>query len=211
VPATWGVFAEVLCPGKPFTFTFVQQVLDEVIALFPAPFVHIGGDEVPKDRWRACASCQAIMRREGLANEDALQRWFTDSIGRVLATRGKRLIGWNEIMHGGQLLPSTVVQSWEDSSWTRRAIEAGHDVIASPNPWTYLDASPRDRPLSRVYEFEPVPPGVTPAQARRVLGGEVPLWSERITSPANLELMAWPRTLAFAEVMWSARRAICRG
>lgn len=204
VPATWGVFAEVLCPGKPSTFTFVQRVLDEVIALFPAPFVHIGGDEVPKDRWRACASCQAIMRREGLANEDELQRWFTDSIGRVLASRGKRLIGWNEIMHGGKLLPTTVVQSWEDSSWTRRAIEAGHDVIASPNAWTYLDASPRDRPVSRVYAFEPVPPGATPEQARRVLGGEVPLWSERITSPANLELMAWPRALAFAEVMWSA-------
>jgi len=203
VPATWGVFAEVMCPGKPFTFTFVQQVLDEVIALFPSPFVHIGGDEVPKDRWKTCASCKAIMRREGLGNEDELQRWFTDSIGRVLATRGKRLIGWNEIMHGGKLLPTTVVQSWEDTSWTRRAIEAGHDVIASPHGWTYLNVSPRERPLSQVYAFEPVPPGVTPDQARRVLGGEVPFWSEHITSPANLELMAWPRTLAFAEVMWS--------
>jgi hexosaminidase len=107
-------------------------------------------------------------------------------------------------MHGGQLLPSTVVQSWEDSSWTRRGIEAGHDVIASPNAWVYLDASPRDRPVARVYEFEPVPPNATPEQARRVLGSEVPYWSERITSPANLELMAWPRTLAFAEIMWSA-------
>ncbi len=204
VPTTWGVFAEVLCPGKPITFTFVQDVLDEVIALFPAPFVHIGGDEVPKDRWRDCASCQAIIQREGLANEEQLQRWFTDSIGRFLASRGKRLIGWNEIMHGGQLLPSTVVQSWEDSSWTRRGIEAGHDVIASPMEWAYLDASPSDRPLSKVYEFEPVPPSATPEQARRVLGGEVPFWSERITSPANLELMVWPRTLAFAEVMWSA-------
>ncbi|HMS03943.1 MAG TPA: beta-N-acetylhexosaminidase, partial [Gemmatimonadaceae bacterium] len=203
VPATWGVFAEVMCPGTPFTFTFVQQVLDEVIALFPSPFVHIGGDEVPKDRWRTCASCQAIMRREGLANEDELQRWFTDSIGRVLASRGKRLIGWNEIMHGGKLLPTTVVQSWEDTSWTRRAIEAGHDVIASPNGWPYLNVSPRERPLSQVYAFEPVPPGATPDQARRVLGGEVPFWSEHITSPANLELMAWPRTLAFAEEMWS--------
>ncbi len=203
VPTTWGVFADVLCPGKSFTFTFVQDVLDEVIPLFPAPFVHIGGDEVPKDRWRDCASCQAIIQREGLANEDELQRWFTDSIGRFLATRGRRLIGWNEIMHGGRLLPSTVVQSWEDSSWTRRGIEAGHEVIASPNEWTYLDASPRDRPLAKIYAFEPVPPGATPEQARRVLGGEVPLWSERITSPANLEFMAWPRALAFAEVMWS--------
>lgn len=203
VPATWGVFADILCVGKPVTFTFVQDVLDEVIALFPAPFVHIGGDEVPKDRWKECASCQEVIRREGLANEEELQRWFTDSIGRFLASRGKRLIGWNEIMHGGKLLPTTVVQSWEDTSWTRRGIEAGHDVIASPNPWLYLDASPGDRPLSRVYAFEPVPPGATPEQARRVLGSEVPFWSERITSPANLELMAWPRTFAFAEIMWS--------
>jgi hexosaminidase len=96
------------------------------------------------------------------------------------------------------------VQSWEDTSWTRRGIEAGHDVIASPHGWTYLNVSPRERPLSQVYAFEPVPPGATPEQARRVLGGEVPFWSEHITSPANLELMAWPRTLAFAEVMWSA-------
>jgi hexosaminidase len=204
VPTTWGVFSDILCVGNPVTFTFVQDVLDEVIALFPAPFVHIGGDEVPKERWKACASCQEVIRREGLANEEELQRWFTDSIGRFLASRGKRLIGWNEIMHGGKLLPTTVVQSWEDTSWTRRGIEAGHDVIASPNPWLYLDASPRDRPLSRVYEFEPVPPGATAEQARRVLGGEVPYWSERITSPANLELMAWPRTLAFAEIMWSS-------
>ena len=204
VPTQWGVFADVYCPGKPTTFTFLEGVLDEVIALFPSPYVHIGGDEVPKDRWRACESCQALMRREGLANEDELQRWFVNRMGRYLESKGRRLIGWNEILHGGALLPSAMVQSWEDSSWTRRAVVAGHDVIASPSEWTYLNRSPGELTLAHVYAFEPVPPGLTAAQRARVLGSEVTFWSEHITSPANLELMAWPRQLAFAEIMWSA-------
>lgn len=204
VATQWGVFADVYCPGKPSTFTFLEGVLDEVIALFPSPYVHIGGDEVPKDRWRSCDSCQALMRREGLADEDELQRWFVNRIARYLEAKGRRLIGWNEIMHGGALLPSAMVQSWEDSSWTRRAAVAGHDVIASPSEWTYLNRSPGDLTLAQVYAFEPVPPGLTEAQRARVLGSEVTFWSEHITSPTNLELMAWPRQLAFAEIMWSA-------
>lgn len=203
VAAQWGVFADVLCPGKPETFEFLEGVLDEVIALFPAPYVHIGGDEVPKDRWRACASCQDLMRREGLADEDELQRWFVNRMGRYLESKGRRLIGWNEIMHGGNLLASATVQSWEDSSWTRRAAVAGHDVIASPSEWTYLNRSPGDLTLAQVYAFEPLPSGLTPAQRARVLGSEVTFWSEHITSPANLELMAWPRQLAFADLIWS--------
>ncbi len=204
VATQWGVFADVYCPGKPSTFTFLEGVLDEVIALFPSPYVHIGGDEVPKDRWRSCESCQALMRQEGLADEDELQRWFVNRIARYLEAKGRRLIGWNEIMHGGALLPSAMVQSWEDSSWTRRAAVAGHDVIASPSEWTYLNRSPGELTLAQVYAFEPVPPGLTEAQRARVLGSEVTFWSEHITSPSNLELMAWPRQLAFAELMWSA-------
>ncbi len=205
VATQWGVFADVYCPGKETTFTFLQNVLDEVIALFPSREIHIGGDEVPKDRWRSCASCQALMQREKLANEDELQRWFVDRMARYLESKGRRLVGWNEIMHGGNLRPSAVVQSWEDSSWTRRAVVAGHAAIASPSQWTYLNRSAGELSLAQLYSFEPVPPGLTPEQSARVLGSEVPLWSEHITSGPNLELMMWPRALAFAEVLWSPR------
>lgn len=199
----WGVYTDVYCAGNEQTFTFLEQVLDEVIALFPSRYIHIGGDEVPNDRWRACPTCQELMRREGLASEDDLQRWFVGRIGAYLATRGRRLIGWNEILHGGHLLADATVQSWQDTSWTRRAVLEGHDVIASPEQWTYLNHSARDLTLERVYAFEPVPPGLDATAARRVLGGEVPLWSERIPTGATLDLMAFPRLLAFAEVMWS--------
>jgi hexosaminidase len=203
VPTTWGVYADVYCPGKETTFTFLQNVLDEVLTLFPSREIHIGGDEVPKDRWRACESCQALMKREKLATEDELQRWFVDRMAKYLESKGRRLVGWNEIMHGGNLRASAVVQSWEDSSWTRRAVVEGHAAIASPSQWTYLNRSPGELTLEQVYRFDPVPPGLTPEQRARVLGSEVPLWSENITSGTNLELMAWPRALAFAEVMWS--------
>ncbi len=204
VATTWGVFADVYCPGKESTFVFLQDVLDEVMALFPSPYIHIGGDEVPKDRWRACESCQALMRREGLADEEELQAWFVARIGKYLASHGRRLIGWNEILNGGSRLGDATIQSWQDSSWTRRAVLAGHDVIASPSEWTYLNRSARELTLERVYAFEPVPADFDAASARRVLGGETPLWSEHIVSPANLDLMAFPRVLAFADVMWSS-------
>lgn len=204
VPRTWGVFAEILCAGSPVTFEFLTGVLDEVLPLFPAPYVHIGGDEVPKDRWRACESCQAVIRREGLKDEEELQRWMVDSIGRFLAARGKRLIGWNEIMHGGRLQDGTMVQSWESAEWTTRAATAGYDVIASPNEFVYLNHHPGELSLTRVYGFEPVPPGLDSAAARRVRGSEAPFWSEHILSRQNLELLAWPRLLAFSEVLWSS-------
>lgn len=141
------------------------------------------------------------MQREHIASEEQLQNWFVGQIGAYLASRGKRLIGWNEILHGRRLMRSATAQSWEGSSWTRRAVVEGHDVIASPAEWTYLNPSAGELTLDHVYAFDPVPPGLTPTQSARVLGGETPLWSEHITSPANLELMAYPRLLAFAEVM----------
>ena len=204
VATTWGVFSDVYCPGKESTFTFVEHVLDEVMALFPSKYIHIGGDEVPKDRWKACASCQAVMRREGIANEDELQNWFVGRIAKYLEAHGRRLVGWNEILHGGHLIASATVQSWQDSSWTRRAVNEGHDVIASPGAFTYLNRPASELTLDHVYAFEPVPPGLDSTARQHVLGGEVPLWSEHIPSGANLDLMAYPRLLAFAEVMWSS-------
>ena len=197
------MFADIYCAGKEETFTFLFAVLDEVMTLFPSPVIHIGGDEAPKDRWKACESCQAVMRREGLADEEALQSWFMQRIARHVAQRGRRVIGWDEVLDG-PYLAGGIVHSWRDSSFTRTAVMRGHDVIASPNEFTYLNRSASELTLAGVYRFEPVPPGLTPDQTRRVLGGEVPLWSEHIVSGANLELMALPRLLAFADVMWSA-------
>ncbi|MEP6620313.1 MAG: beta-N-acetylhexosaminidase [bacterium] len=203
VATDWGVHADIYCVGEERTLAFVQNVLDEVIPLFSSPYIHIGGDEVPKARWRECKSCQDLMRRESLANEDELQRWFVGRIGQYLATRGKRLIGWNEILQGDHLMSGAIVQSWQDSSWTRRAALEGHDVIASPEQWTYLNRSASELTTDRVYSFDPIPPGLDSTTTRRVLGAEVALWSEHVVSGANLDLMTLPRTLAFAEVMWS--------
>jgi hexosaminidase len=203
VPTSWGVFADIYCAGKESTFTFLFGVLDEVMDLFPSPVIHIGGDEVPKDRWKACEPCQAVMRREGLADEEALQSWFIGRVAAHVAKRGRRVIGWDEVLDG-PYIAGGMVQSWRDSSFTRRAVERGHDVVASPNAFTYINQPANQVSLADVYRFEPVPPGLPSAGARRVLGGEVTLWSEHITSGANLELMTLPRLLAFAEVMWSA-------
>lgn len=203
VPTAWGVYADIYCAGKEETFTFLFNVLDEVMALFPSSVIHIGGDEVPKDRWKACAACQAVMQREGLKDEEALQTWFMGRIAAHVAKRGRRVTGWDEVLDG-PYIAGGMVQSWRDSSFTRKALLRGHDVVASPGDFTYINQPANQVSLASVYRFEPVPPSL-PAQATaRVLGGEVTLWSEHITSGANLELMALPRMLAFAEVMWHA-------
>jgi hexosaminidase len=196
----WGVFPDVLCP-RPRTFAFLRRVLDEVLALFPSRYVHIGGDEVPKDRWKACADCRDLMRSEGLKNEAELEGWFIGRIGRYLTSRGRRLVGWDEITEG-RLAPDAVVQVWRNAATIDSVVRLGHDVIASPGSDVYLDRSPGDLPLDRVYAFDPVPAGLTTAEAAHVLGGEAPLWSEGIT-PVNFDLMAFPRLVAFAEALWT--------
>lgn len=204
VRTTWGVFADIYCAGNEKTFEFLTGVLDEVMELFPSRYIHIGGDEVPKERWRReCASCRAVMQRENLANEEQLQSWFLRRIDQHLASKGRSLIGWDEVLEGG-LFPGATVQAWRDTSFIRAAIEKGHDVIASPSGWTYLNSQPNGLPVNRVYTFEPVPRGLDSIASRHVLGGEVPLWSEHITSATNLELLAYPRVLAFAEALWTA-------
>lgn len=200
VPTTWGVFSDVLCPGKESTFTFLETVLTEVLQLFPSRYIHIGGDEVPKQRWIECTPCQEIIRREGLKDEHELQRWMIARIGRWLSARGRTLIGWDEILDGG-LPEGATVQAWQGSDRIAKALEAGADVIASPAEWVYLNRSAGELPLDRVVQFDPGK--VAPATGKgRLLGGEAPLWTEHVTSPANAELLVWPRLLGFAEAMW---------
>ena len=196
----WGVFPDVYCP-RPRTFAFLDHVLDEVVSLFPSRYVHIGGDEVPKDRWKACADCQALMRSRGLRNEAELEDWFIERIGRHLTARGRRLVGWDEITEG-RLPAGAAVEVWRDAATTDSVARLGHDVVAAPGSDVYLDHSPGDLTLARVYAFEPVPAGLDSAGRSHILGGEAPLWSEGIT-PVNFDLMAFPRLLAFAEALWT--------
>ncbi len=214
VRTTWGVDEDVFCPSER-TFAFIDDVLAEVVALFPSRYIHIGGDEVPKTRWRQSALAQDVMRRENLATPEALQSWFIRRVERMLIARGRRLIGWDEILEGG-LAPEATVMSWRGSSGGIAAAREGHDVVMSPNSHLYLDAYQGDPkyeplniggflPLKRVYEFEPIPDSLTTEQSRHVLGAQGNVWTEYLKTPALVEYMAYPRALALAEVNWSPK------
>lgn len=213
---TWGVDEDVFCPSDR-TFQFLDDVLGEVASLFPGRYIHIGGDETPKTRWRASATAGDVMRRENLASPEALQSWFIRRVERMLIARGKRLIGWDEILEGG-LAPEATVMSWRGSAGGVAAAREGHDVIMTPNSHLYFDSyqgNPANEPLAigglttlrRVYDFDPVPDSLTPAQARHVLGAQANLWTEYLETPSAVEYMAYPRALALAEVLWSPRAA----
>jgi hexosaminidase len=216
VSTIWGVDEDILCP-KEATFTFLERVLTEVMALFPGPDIHIGGDEAPKARWKASDTAQAVMTREGLQNEEELQSWFTRRIERFLNAHGRRLIGWDEILEGG-LAPEATVMSWRGVSGGIAAAQQGHDVIMTPTSAAYFDYSQGDPalepfgaggnlPLERVYAFEPVPPELTPDQAKHILGAQGNVWTEYIATTDRLEWMVFPRMLAMAEVTWSPASA----
>lgn len=198
VPAAWGVFTDVYCAGRETTFQFLEDVLSEVIPLFESPYFHIGGDEVPKTQWKACADCQARIKSEGLKDEHELQSWFVLQVQRFLARNGKTLIGWDEIIDGG-LAPGAVVQVWQDIGRAHLAAKTKNPVVLSPSSHTYLNRPAEDLKMRTVYEQELVPEGLDP---KLVLGHEVTLWSENIT-PNNLFERFLPRGIAAAEIFWS--------
>ena len=199
VPASWGVFEDIYCAGDESSFEFLQHVLDEVIELFPAPYVHIGGDEAPKARWKESASSQQRMREQGLKNEDELQAWFVRRIQRYLAGKGKTLIGWDEVLDGG-LSQDAIVEVWRGDEPAARALRNGNRiVVASP---FYLDRGLGDLTLEKLYGTDFAAAPVFAGHAAQVLGAEAPLWTERVT-PRNAETMLYPRLLAFAENTWS--------
>jgi len=216
VGTRWGVYEDVYCP-KEETFEFLENVLDEVIALFPGQYIHIGGDEAPKTRWQESTFAQEVIRREGLADESELQSWFIRRIERFLSSRGRRLIGWDEILEGG-LAPDATVMSWRGMTGGVEAARAGHDVIMTPTSHVYFDYYQGDPaheplaiggyiPLQKVYSFEPVPDELTSEEARHVLGAQGNVWTEYITTPEQVEYMVLPRMIALAEVVWSPRAA----
>ncbi|MBI3713897.1 MAG: family 20 glycosylhydrolase [Burkholderiales bacterium] len=214
VATTWGVFEDIYCPSEA-TFQFLENVLTEVMDLFPAPYVHIGGDEAPKTRWKASAVAQEVMRREGLKNEEELQSYFIRRVEKMINSKGKRLIGWDEILEGG-LAPDATVMSWRGEEGGIAAAKQGHDVIMSPTAWCYFDAGQGAKEqemwqlegnitLEKVYSYDPSPKELSREQRHFIRGVQANVWTEYLPTPEKIEYMVFPRLLAMAEVAWSVQ------
>jgi hexosaminidase len=212
---TWGVFDDVFCAGKEDAFVFLQGVLDEVVELFPGKYVHIGGDECPKTRWKECRHCQKRIKSEGLKDEHELQSYFIQRIEKYLNSKGKQIIGWDEILEGG-LAPNATVMSWRGEEGGIAAAKQNHDVIMTPGNWCYFDhyqdtakteplAIGNYTPVEEVYGYEPVPAALTVDEAKHVLGAQANVWTEYIPTSEHAEYMVYPRAVAMSEVLWSPR------
>lgn len=209
----WGISDNVFNVEES-TIAFLQDVLDEVLELFPSEFVHIGGDEAPKKQWRESPAAQARMQALGLRDEEELQSYFIRRMDAYLTSRGRRLLGWDEILEGG-LAENATVMSWRGVRGGVAAVSAGHDVVMAPNNYTYFDyyqSADRDAeplaiggyiPLEGAYAFEPVCEGIDAEHAHHVLGGQGQLWTEYIPTPEHAEYMAFPRLCALAEAVWT--------
>lgn len=209
---TWGVFDDVFCT-RPETITFLCNVLDEVIDLFPGTYIHIGGDECPKTRWKVCPVCQQNRIDHGLADEHELQSWFIRQIEQHLHSRGRRLIGWDEILEGG-LAPDATVMSWRGTSGGEEAARLGHHVIMTPGQPCYFDhyqstlpgqpvAIGGHNPLESVHQWDPLPPGLESSAQNMILGGQGNVWTEYMLDERHVEYMVFPRLAALAEALWS--------
>ena len=211
----WGVEPDVYCAGNEQVFEFMQDVLSEVLELFPSEYIHIGGDECPKERWKVCPKCQARIKAEGLKDEHELQSWFIKRMDTYLVKKGRRLVGWDEILEGG-LAPGATVMSWRGEAGGIQAAKAGHDVVMAPNSHTYFDhyqAEPAKEPLAiggflplkKVYSYDPTPDVLTDKQQKRILGVQAQIWTEYIPTDTHAEYMAYPRACALSEVAWTPK------
>ena len=205
----------VFCAGREETFEFLEDILDEVIELFPCEYIHIGGDEVPKRFWKACPECQARMKAEGLQDEEELQSYFVRRMETYIVSKGRRLLGWDEINEGG-LAPEATVMSWRGMGGGITAAKAGHDVIMTPSTSTYFNLYQGDPelepkawggflPLNMTYDFDPVPDELTPEEAAHILGAQGCLWTEFVQTPEEAEYMFNPRLSAISEVLWTPK------
>ena len=212
----WGISQDIFAP-RDRTVAVLQDVLLEVMELFPSRYIHIGGDEAHKNQWEASEEIQALIRSKGLKDEDELQAWFIKQMDTFLAKHGRRMVGWDEILQGG-LAPGATVMSWRGQQGGITAANAGHDVVMAPTSHTYFDyyQGPSEKeplaiggnlPLEKVYGFEPVPKDIAPEKTGHVLGVQGQLWGEYISTARHLEYMAYPRAAALAEVGWSPKTA----
>jgi len=214
VQTTWGIFKEVFCPTEK-TFQFLEDVLTETIALFPdSPYVHIGGDEVLKDHWKESPFVQGMKKKENLKDEHEVQSYFIRRIENFINSKGKRMIGWDEILEGG-LAPNATVMSWRGMKGGIEAAKSKHDVIMTPTDFVYFDygqGDPAYEPLNigsyitteKVYSFDPVPKELTTEEAKYIIGGQANVWTEYMKTPSHVEYMAFPRMIALSEVLWSS-------
>jgi hexosaminidase len=214
---TWGVFDDVFCAGKEEPFTFLQGVLDEVMELFPSKYIHIGGDECPKKRWETCPHCQKRIKDEKLKDEHQLQSYFIQRVEKYLNSKGRQIIGWDEILEGG-LAPNATVMSWRGEEGGIEAARQNHDVIMTPGNWCYFDhyqdtakseplAIGNFTPVKEVYSYEPIPPQLNESEAKHILGAQANVWTEYIPTSDHAEYMVYPRASAMAEVLWSPKEA----
>lgn len=203
VGTKWGVFKDVYCAGNDSTFQFLENVLLEVMELFPSEYIHIGGDECPKYRWEHCPKCQKRIKEEGLQDEHELQRYFIKRINTFLQKHNKRLIGWDEILEGDLTDSSVVVQSWRGMAGALKAANQGQCAISSPTSHAYFDYQLDAIDLEKVYQFSPVPEGYT-GDLKYILGGECNMWTEWVPNDSVLAQRVFPRLLAMSEVLWSA-------
>ena len=213
VATKWGVFEEVYCP-KESTFKFLEDVINEVIDLFPGKYIHIGGDEAPKTRWKKCNHCQTLIKQKGLKDEHGLQSYFISRMEKYINSKGKQIIGWDEILEGG-LAPNATVMSWRGTNGTVQAAKEQHDVILTPNSHAYFDHYQSDNeneplaiggflPLEKVYSFNPIPEELTDEESKYVLGAQGNVWTEYMPNEKKVEYMAFPRMVALSEVVWSS-------
>lgn len=214
VQETWGVFEDIFCAGKDSTFFFLQDVLDEVLTLFPSQNIHVGGDEAPKIHWKQCPRCQARIKTENLKDEHELQSYFIQRMEKYLNSKGRILIGWDEILEGG-LAPNAWVMSWRGEKGGIDAANENHKVIMTPTDYVYFDYSQTKNedsiviggyvPIEKVYGYEPVPKELTADKAKYVQGAQANLWTEYIKYPSKVEYHIFPRVSALSEVLWTPK------
>jgi hexosaminidase len=214
VQQTWGVFDDVFCAGKDNTFQFMQDVLDEVIPLFPGKYLHVGGDECPKNNWKRCPNCQQRIKENNLKDEHELQSYFIQRMEKYLNSKGKILIGWDEILEGG-LAPNAMVMSWRGEQGGIAAAKEKHNVIMTPGTPVYFDHSQTKQedsvtiggynPIEKVYAYEPVPKELSAEESKYVLGAQANMWTEYMSNTQKVEYMLFPRISALSEVLWTPK------
>ena len=216
VQETWGVFEDVFCAGKENTFKFLQDVMDEVLELFPSKYIHIGGDECPKTNWKRCPNCQKRIIDEKLKDEYELQSYFIRRMEKYLNSKGRTLIGWDEILEGG-LAPNAMVMSWRGEQGGIDAAKENHNVIMTPGGWCYFDHSQSQNEdsvtiggfttVEKVYSYEPVPKELAADKTKYILGAQGNVWTEYMKNSSKVEYMIFPRMSALSEVLWSSRES----
>jgi len=214
VQETWGVFNDVFCAGKEETFKFLQDVIDEVVPLFPGKYIHVGGDECPKENWKRCPACQKRMQDIKLSDEHELQSYFINRMEKYINSKGKTLIGWDEILEGG-LAPNAIVMSWRGEAGGIEAAKQKHEVIMTPGNPVYFDHTQSMNedsvtiggynPIEKVYTYEPIPAELKPEEKKYVLGAQANLWTEYMKNPNKVEYMLFPRLAALSEVLWTPK------